>query len=173
MDPRTEATWLAAADLRNPTVTGRPREPVRRDFRRLLPYSWIPGETHLAGPGVETTDGSLVHAGTVYDGHGLQPGGSFVVRRRVTSEQPDWIFRTDRAATDLDTDTETAYVTYDDGEIVALHLNDGTVRWRGHLTVAAVPAIATALTVAGPGRLLIGTSDGRILDCSICRRAQD
>ncbi|MFI5490702.1 PQQ-binding-like beta-propeller repeat protein [Micromonospora echinaurantiaca] len=59
-----------------------------------------------------------------------------------------------------------AYVAYDDGEIVALDLHDGTVRWRRQLTVAGVPAVPTALTVAGPGRLLIGTSDGRILDCS-------
>ncbi|WP_329108697.1 hypothetical protein OG792_08605 [Micromonospora sp. NBC_01699] len=165
--PAPSEAWLAAAELKNPTVTGRPREPAERDIRRLLPYSWTPGETHFAGPGVETMDGTLVHTGTVYNGQGLQPGGSFVVRRRVSSEQPDWIFRTDRAATDLDADAETVYITYGDGEIVALHPDDGTVRWRGHLTIAAVPAIPTALTVAGPGRLLIGTSDGRILDCSI------
>lgn len=164
--PKPREAWLAAADLQDPPIAGHPREPTEREFRRLLPYSWTPGETHFAGPGVETTDGSLVHAGTVYRGHGLQPGGSFVVRRKVTSGEPRWVFRTDRKATDLDADAETAYVAYGDGEIVALDLYDGTVRWRRQLTVAAVPAIPTALTVAGPGRLLIGTSDGRILDCS-------
>lgn len=164
--PEPSEAWLAAADLKDPPIAGRPCEPTEREFRRLLPYSWTPGETHFAGPGVETTDGSLVHAGTVYHGHGLQPGGSFVVRRKVTSGEPRWVFRTDRKATDLDADAETAYVAYDDGEIVALDLHDGTVRWRRQLTVAGVPAIPTALTVAGPGRLLIGTSDGRILDCS-------
>lgn len=158
--------WLAAADLKGPPIAGRPRDPTEREFRRLLPYSWTPGETHFAGPGVETTDGSLLYAGTVYHGHGLQPGGSFVVRRKVTSGEPRWVFRTDRKATDLDAEAEPAYVAYDDGEIVALDLHDGTVRWRRQLTVAGVPAIPTALTVAGPGRLLLGTSDGRILDCS-------
>lgn len=64
---------------------------------------------------------------------------------------------------------ETVYVTYDDGEIVGLGLRDGDVRWRRHLAVAGVPVVAAALTVAGPGRLLIGTTDGRILDCSAVR----
>ncbi|MDQ0578254.1 hypothetical protein [Streptomyces rishiriensis] len=69
-------------------------------------------------------------------------------------------------ATDLDHDVETVYVTYDDGEIVGLDLHDGKVRWRQHLTVAGVPVVATALTVTEPSRLLIGTTDGRLLDCS-------
>lgn len=68
-----------------------------------------------------------------------------------------------RSDTDLDADAETAYVAYDDGEVV--DLDDGIMRWRRPLSVAGVPAIPTALTVVGPGRLLIGTSDGRILDC--------
>jgi hypothetical protein len=164
--PGPSEAWLAAADLKGPPIVGRPREPTEREFRRLLPYSWTPGEAHFAGPGVETMDGSLVYAGTVYHGHGLQPGGSFVVRREVTSGELRWVFRTDRKATDLDADAEAAYVAYDDAEIVALDLHDGTVRWRRQLTVAGVPAIPTALTAAGPGRLLIGTADGRILDCS-------
>ncbi|MCC9705126.1 hypothetical protein E4N62_07595 [Streptomyces sp. MNU76] len=58
------------------------------------------------------------------------------------------------------------YVTYDDGELVALDPDDGTVRERRHLAVGAVRVLPTALTVAGPGRLLIGTSDGRALVCT-------
>ncbi|WP_457513701.1 hypothetical protein [Streptomyces sp. TE33382] len=61
---------------------------------------------------------------------------------------------------------ETVYVTYDDGEIIGLDLHHGNVRRRRHLTVAGMPVVATALTVADPGRLLIGTTDGRLLDCS-------
>ena len=163
--PGPPEVWLAAAHLQHPPRGGRPREPSKQDFRRLLPYSCVSGETHFAGPGVETMDGSLVYAGTVYRGR-----GSFVVRRGLTADQPYWIFRADRPSTDLDADAETVYVTYDDGEIVALHLGDGTVRWRGTLTVAGMPVIASALTVAAPDRLLIGTSDGRILDCSITGR---
>ncbi|WP_406323430.1 PQQ-binding-like beta-propeller repeat protein [Streptomyces sp. NBC_01637] len=159
--------WLAAASPEAIPVAERPREPAEAEVRRLFPYSWTPGETHFAGPGVETAEGDLVHAGTVYHGHGLQPGGSFVVRRKTTTGEPTWVFRTDRKATGLDSDTDTVYVTYDDGEIVGLDLRDGTLRWRWHLTVAALTVLPTALTVAGLGRLLIGTSDGRLLVCSV------
>ncbi|MBM9510086.1 outer membrane protein assembly factor BamB family protein [Actinacidiphila acididurans] len=88
-------------------------------------------------------------------------------RREAADGAPGWVFRTDAGATDLDADAETAYVGYEDGEIVGLDLRDGTVRWRRHLTVGAVLVVPTALTVAGPGRLLIGTDDGRVLECSV------
>ncbi|WP_327129666.1 hypothetical protein [Streptomyces sp. NBC_01727] len=92
---------------------------------------------------METADGDLVYADVVYHGHGLQPGGSFVVRRAVASAEPIWVFRTERKATDLDHDTETVYVTYDGGEIVGLDLREGNVRWRRHLAVAGVPVVAS------------------------------
>ena len=158
--------WLAAAELRPVPVAERPYEPTPEEGRRMFPYSWTPNETHFAGPGTETTDGDLIHAGTVYHGHGLQPGGSFVVRRDTTHGEPTWVFRTDRKATALDHDEDTVYVAYDDGEIVGLGLRDGEVRLRRHLTVAGVPVVATALTVSQQGRLLLGTADGRLLDCS-------
>ncbi|MEW2554507.1 hypothetical protein AB0957_22585 [Streptomyces zhihengii] len=161
--------WLAAVDPEAIPLVERPREPREAEVDRLCPYSWAPGEIHFGGPGVETADGDLIHAGTVYHGHGLQPGGSFVVRRMVADSNLTWIFRTDGKATALDNDMETVYVTYDDGEIVGLDLLDGSVRWRRHLTVAEVPVVATAMTVTEPGRLLIGTTDGRILDCSTVR----
>ncbi|MFE7385564.1 hypothetical protein ACFU9F_34985 [Streptomyces zhihengii] len=87
----------------------------------------------------------------------------------VADSNLTWTFRKDRKATALDNDMETVYVTYDDGEIVGLDLLDGSVRWRRHLTVAEVPVVATAMTSTEPGRLLIGTTDGRILDCSTVR----
>ncbi|WP_203840426.1 PQQ-binding-like beta-propeller repeat protein [Winogradskya humida] len=158
---------IAAANLRVPSVGGRPRQPGRRRFHRLMPFSWVRGETHRPGPGVETFDGDLVYAGTVHHGHGLQPGGSFVVRRRMPGGEPRWVFRTDHAPTAVDAGPRTAYVTYADGELVALDLADGAVRWRTHVTVAGIPVLPTAVTVAARGRLLIGTSDGRILDCGV------
>nr|BFD88706.1 hypothetical protein KitaXyl93_00660 [Kitasatospora sp. Xyl93] len=134
--------------------------------RPLFPLSWEPGETHLPGPGAEADDGDLVHAGTVHHGHGLRPGGSFVVRRSGTDGTPRWIFRTDHVATDLDTDPDTAYLGYRNGDVLALDLHTGAPRWRHRLTVAGVPVIPTALTATGPGRLLVGTADGRVLDCA-------
>lgn len=156
--PRTrrgpQQHWLS---VRSPGSTG---------LQRLFPFSWESGQTHFPGPGAETADGDLVHAGTVYDGRGLQPGGSFVVRRAATDGTPRWVFRTDHVATDLDTDPDTAYLAYRNGELLALDLHDGTLRWRHRLTVAGVPAVPTALTAVGPGRLLVGTADGRVLDCA-------
>ncbi|MFC8453083.1 hypothetical protein [Kitasatospora sp. NPDC057223] len=146
--------WLAA---RSPTGPG---------ARPLFPFSWEPGQTHFPSPGAETGDGDLVYAGTVHDGRGLQPGGSFVVRRAADDGTPRWIFRTDHVATDLDTGPDTAYLSYRKGELLALDLHDGTLRWRHNLTVAGAPAVPTALTATEPGRLLVGTSDGRILDCA-------
>ncbi|MFG3055460.1 hypothetical protein ACGFZP_31570 [Kitasatospora sp. NPDC048239] len=147
--------WLAARSSRG---TG---------THPLFPLSWEPGQTHFPGPGVETGDGDLVYAGTIYDGRGLQPGGSFVVRRAAADGAPRWIFRTDHVATDLDTAADTAYLAYRNGELLALGLHDGTPRWRHRLTIAGVPAVPTALTATEPGRLLVGTSDGRILECAV------
>ncbi|MCF2533289.1 hypothetical protein LZ495_39565, partial [Yinghuangia sp. KLBMP8922] len=161
--------WLAVAEPEPATVAGRPREPEKAGGRRLSPYAWIPGETHFAGPGIETADGDLVHAGSVHHGAGLQPGGSFVVRRTPEGGDPVWVFRTDRIATDLDLDhgADCVYVTYGDGELVVLDLHDGSVRRRLHLAVAGLRVVATALTVTGPGRMLVGTNDGRLLDCAM------
>ncbi|MGV9266117.1 hypothetical protein ACWDRR_15815 [Kitasatospora sp. NPDC003701] len=143
------------------------RSPEGPAAQPRFPFSWEPGETHFPGPGAETDDGDLVHAGTVYHGHGLQPGGSFVVRRAATDGAPRWVFRTDHVATDLDTGPDTAYLAYRNGELLALDLHDGTLHRRHRLTVAGVPAVPTALTATGPGRLLVGTADGRVLDCAI------
>jgi hypothetical protein len=159
--PGPFAAWLSAADPVPSAIDGRPRE--AGELRRLFPYSWLPGESHFAGPGVEIADGSLVCAGTVYDGRGLQPGGSFVTRRDMATGSPRWIFRTNHPAADLDAGTDTAYVAYRDGEIVALDLDNGSMRWRWRLR----GIFPTALTVARANRLLVGTSDGRILDCRI------
>jgi hypothetical protein len=155
--------WLSAADPLPAATDGRPLG--SGELRRLFPYSWVPDETHFAGPGVEAEDGSLVYAGTVHDGRGLQPGGAFVIRRDMTTGNPLWVFRTDHSAVDLDADADTAYVASRDGEILAVDLQDGSVRQRWRLR----GIFPTALTVTGAGRLLVGTSDGRALDCRVAR----
>ncbi|MFF2194405.1 hypothetical protein [Streptomyces sp. NPDC058157] len=157
--------WVATAELTSGRESGRPVEPAQKDTRRLFPYSWVPEEEHFGGPGVEAADGSLVHAGTVFRQR-RQPGDSFVVRRDASDGSPRWVFRTDRSATALTADASTVFTAYDDGEIVALSLDDGTVLRRDHLTLGDVSVIPTALTVTPSGRLLIGTRDSRILVCS-------
>ncbi|MEV6475437.1 hypothetical protein [Streptomyces sp. NPDC051657] len=53
------------------------------------------------------------------------------------------------------------------GELLALDATTGTLSARGHVHVRGVPVIPTALTVTGPGRLLLGTGDGRVLTCHV------
>ncbi|GAA1648846.1 PQQ-binding-like beta-propeller repeat protein [Actinoplanes couchii] len=161
---RSKKYWLAAAEFPGPSV---PRLPSPSEFHRLFPFSWEPNETHFAGPGVEAADGSLIHAGTVYNGLGLQPGGAFVVSRNLQTGTPNWVFRSDHPATALDANEKTIYIAYNDGEVVALNLRSGTPEWHHYVTLSGVPVVSTALTTPSPGRLLLGTTDGRILDCSV------
>ncbi|WP_061292740.1 PQQ-binding-like beta-propeller repeat protein [Herbidospora cretacea] len=133
----------------------------RTDWGRVPPRSVTSYD--LVGPRIPAPrpDGrEAARAAVTRLGKGWEP------RRNVHAvEAPLWIFRTDRPATALDAGDDAVYVAYDDGEIVVLDLHTGTVRGRGPLTIGAVSVLPTALTVAGPGRLLVGTGDGRILDC--------
>ncbi|MDF4251502.1 PQQ-binding-like beta-propeller repeat protein [Streptomyces sp. WMMB303] len=132
-------------------------------LQRLFPHSWVPEEHHFGGPAVEIGQ-SLVYAGAVHHGQGLQPGGAYVVRRSLNGSV-QWQYRTDHPATDLDTDGDTVYVAYNSGALTALDANDGSVRWHTELKVGGAPTTALSLAVAPQGHLIIGTVDGRILEC--------
>ncbi|MFG3318177.1 PQQ-binding-like beta-propeller repeat protein [Streptomyces sp. NPDC048171] len=136
-------------------------------LRRLFPHSWVPEEHHFGGPGVEMGQ-SLVYAGTVHHGQGLQPGGAYVVRRSLNGSV-QWQYRTDHPATALDTDGDSVYVAYNSGVLTALDAGDGSVRWHMELKVDGAPTTALSLAVAPQGHLLIGTVDGRILDARLGR----
>ncbi|MEU8773498.1 PQQ-binding-like beta-propeller repeat protein [Streptomyces sp. NPDC048606] len=157
--------WVSTAEPQPGEASDRPAEPEETSVRRLFPYSWVPGAPHICGPGVETADGSLIHAGSVLRRRD-RPGYSYVVRRDASDGTPHWLFRPDSSATALDADATTAFIACEDGEIVALGVDDGAVLWRHRLALGNLPLIPTALTVTRSGRLLIGTHDGRILLCS-------
>ncbi|WP_162929232.1 hypothetical protein [Streptomyces sp. YIM 130001] len=155
--------WVVAVD---PAGTdGEPR------VRPLFPHDWETGHAHLfGGPGVEVGAGEsqdLVHAGTVFEGAVLRPGTAFVVRRSLGDGAARWVFTADSPVTALDGDEDTVYVTLNSGELVALRGSDGTVRWRQRLELGGHPVVPLSLVLTGPGRLLIGTVDGRIIDCSV------
>ncbi|MGW4895876.1 outer membrane protein assembly factor BamB family protein [Kitasatospora sp. NPDC004240] len=165
--------WVVAVD---PPEDGGDGEPV---IRRLFPLEWDAerGRHLFGGPALRLTDaevragtgggtgGALVHAGAVHDGHGLQPGGVFIVRRRFPDGAPQWEFTGDHPVTALDTDGTTVYATLTSGELLALDAADGTPRWRTRLRVNGIPTTGLSLAVAGAGRLVVGTMDGRILLC--------
>ncbi|MFE2288637.1 PQQ-binding-like beta-propeller repeat protein [Streptomyces sp. NPDC059443] len=134
-------------------------------LRRLFPHSWVPEEHHFGGPAVEVGQ-SLVYAGAVHDGGGLQSGGAYVVRRSLNGAV-QWQHRADHPVTAVDTDGDTVYVAYNSGALTALDADDGTVRWHTELEVEGAPTTALSLAVTPLGHLLIGTVDGRILDCPL------
>ncbi|MET9693622.1 hypothetical protein ABZY81_35205 [Streptomyces sp. NPDC006514] len=171
-EPVDEEQWLAVVDADRTTDPTRLVRPDVERIRRLFPWSWEPGEIHFGGPGVWTGGSDLVMATVRYDGHVGGPKQGFVTRRSIgedSSGTPRWVFRVDHTATALDIDpsTDTVLVALRGGEVIALDAKTGTLRARGHVHVRGVPVIPTALTVAGPGRLLLGTADGRVLACHL------
>ncbi|MFE2296702.1 PQQ-binding-like beta-propeller repeat protein [Streptomyces sp. NPDC059445] len=135
--------------------------------RRLFPHSWDPREHHFGGPAAEIGR-SLVYAGAVHDWAGPQPGGAYVVRRSLDGAVR-WQHRMDHPATALDVDEDTVYVACNSGALTALDAEGGTVRWRTELEIEDTPTTALSLAVTPDGHLLIGTVDGRILECSVRR----
>ncbi|SCE36250.1 PQQ-like domain-containing protein [Streptomyces sp. DvalAA-14] len=139
--------------------------------RALFPLEWDSArQGHLfGGPGVYLHDGlgaSVVHAGAVHDGAGLLRGNAFVVRRVLPDGEPAWVFHADSSPTAVDTDGVTVYAAFSNGELVASDARTGTVRWRQNITVGGVEAVALSLALH-ESRLLLGTWDGRILDCLV------
>ncbi|GAA3589927.1 hypothetical protein [Kribbella ginsengisoli] len=143
-------------------------DPYALTVRRLFPLDWQGSRQLFGGPGVMLED-DLVHAGTVYDSSGLQPGGSFVVRRALADGSAYWVFTTDSPATAIGELNGVLYVGYANGDLVALDAALGNVRWRTRFTLDGQPAIPLSLATAAPNRLVIGTTDGRIADCRVRR----
>ncbi|MEV0645270.1 hypothetical protein AB0I28_08390 [Phytomonospora sp. NPDC050363] len=138
------------------------------DLDRLFPLEWEagPGRHLFGGPGV-VSGGTLVHAGTVHHGHGLLPGNAFVVARDFTGGSARWVHAGDIPVTALDTDGERVYAAFNSGELLVLDLENGEVLHREELVVRGRPVVALSLALDGPGRLLAGTVDGRILDFAL------
>ncbi|MET8908519.1 hypothetical protein [Micromonospora sp. NPDC004551] len=147
-------------------------DPPDGRVRRLFPLEWDASRGgHLyggAGAYVEDSSGpALVHTGVVHDGAGLLPGNAFVVRRAYPGGAAQWAFTADHQATALDVDHDLVYVAFNSGELVVLDAHDGTVRLRQELRLGGHCVVPLSLTRLAPGRLAIGTLDGRILDCTV------
>jgi hypothetical protein len=147
--------WVVAADAHEGSV------------RPLFPLEWDPSrDAYLfGGCGVHLDDGSgpaLVHTGAVHHDYGLMPGNVFVVRRAYPGGELQWVFTADHLATALDADDEFVYVAFNSGVLVVLRAADGAVHARHEL--GAVPL---ALVRLGPGRVAVGTLDGRVFVCSL------
>ncbi|RJO70670.1 hypothetical protein D5S18_26020 [Nocardia panacis] len=152
--------WVVAVD----TPHGR--------VRRLFPLEWDASRGgHLfGGCGAYLDDRAgpaLVHAGAVHDRAGLLAGNTFVARRKYPTGEPQWVFTADHQATSLDVDADFVYVTFNSGELIILRTVNGAVRTRQQLRVNGHRVVPLSLARVGANRLVIGTLDGRVLDCSV------
>ncbi|MER7819619.1 hypothetical protein [Streptomyces sp. NPDC096153] len=155
----SERQWVVA--LEREVTDGTP------SVRRLFPLDWDGDRTmHVfAGPGTQVGDDALVHAATLHDHRGLLRHNAFVLRRRLADGAPQWVHGCDEPVTALDGDGRTVYAAHRSGSIVALDAGNGRPRWERVLHVSGRPVVPLSLTAPHAGRLLVGTVDGRILDC--------
>ncbi|MFI0446603.1 PQQ-binding-like beta-propeller repeat protein [Actinomadura sp. 6N118] len=147
-------------------------DPLTHAVTDLFPLEWDSArDGHLFGGPVayicDAAGEALVHGGAVHNGRGLLPGNAFVVRRALPGGSPTWVFTTDHNVTSLDVADGTVYAAFTSGTVVALDAITGATRWSHPLRVGANPAIALSLTAPSPGRVVLGTTDGRILDCAV------
>lgn len=139
------------------------------ELRRLFPLDWEPGRgCHLfPGPAVRLDGDALVQAAVVRDAGKAPARNAFVVRRRLPDGTPEWVFAADEPVTALDADEDTVYAAHRSGEVVALDARTGSPRLRHRLRVDGQVVVPLSLAAAGAGRFLVGTVDGRILDCAL------
>ncbi|MFG3093083.1 hypothetical protein ACGGAI_36390 [Streptomyces antibioticus] len=162
--PDDDSPWIHAIDP--PGAHG------PATVRALFPLRWDPASAIQPwyGPAVELSD-SLVHAGRSYE-----PGatyldsreGTYVASRQLPDGHARWVHLTDKPLADLDGDERRVYVVYLNGEVEILDAATGEVRARHTLRAHghAVTPVSAAYR-ADQRRLVVGTLDGRILDCSV------
>ncbi|MFI0357472.1 hypothetical protein [Actinomadura sp. 9N407] len=133
------------------------------EVRWLFPLEWETKVDRIifGGPAVHV-DGALVHGGGLAARRGRMADSEYIVRRRLPDGAVDWLFRGDFIVTALEADGDTVYAALRSGEILALDAADGTVRWR-----AGIPGAPLSMSLDRDGRLLIGTVEGRVLDCEV------
>lgn len=147
-------------------------DPSSARARQLFPLEWDAsrGRHLFGGSGAYLEDAAgrtLIHGGAVHDSAGLLVGNAFVVRRQYPTGEPQWIFTADREVTALDADGTFVYVVFTSGELVVLRAEDGAVHVRQDLRIAGHPVVPLSLARVGPGRLAVGTLDGRMLVVSV------
>ncbi|MEU3794566.1 hypothetical protein AB0F07_33030 [Streptomyces fructofermentans] len=165
--PDGDAPWVNAIDP--PGAHG------PATVRALFPLRWDP-ESALQpwyGPAVELAD-TLVHAGRSYERgatYAKAREGTYVVSRGLPGGEARWVHRTDKPLADLDGDEGKLYVVYLTGEVETLDTATGEVRARHTLRAHGHPVTpVSAAYRADQQRLVVGTVDGRILDCSVPER---
>ncbi|MFF3349057.1 hypothetical protein [Streptomyces sp. NPDC002779] len=138
----------------------------------LFLLSWDPASALQLwyGPAIEVTD-ALIHAGRSYKRgatYGDAREGTYVVSRRLPDGESLWVYGTDKPLADLDGGERRVYVVYLTGEVETLDTATGEVMARHTLRAHGHPVTpVSAAYRAEQRRLVVGTVDGRVLDCSV------
>jgi hypothetical protein len=162
--PDGDAPWIHA--IEPPGVHG------PATVRALFPLQWDPASVlqPWCGPAVELGD-TLVHAGRSYERGRTSAEareGTYVVSRRLPDGTARWVYESDQPLAGLDGDERTVYVVYLTGEVEALDPATGEVRDRYTLRAHGHPVTPVSVAFrADQRRLVVGTVDGRILDCTV------
>lgn len=114
--------------------------------------SWLPAEEleWSVDPVVEV-EGTLVCKGPEITRH--RPDGEIL-----------WHLTVDHPVTAFHVDGSLLYVALNSGALLGVDFDAGAVLWQQELSVHGQPSVGSSLASADSG-LLIGTVDGRILDC--------
>lgn len=152
--------WVVAVDTKRASV------------RRLFPLEWDTRRNGrlFGGPGAFVDDEkgpAILHAGALHDGSGLVPGNAFVARRSYPDGDLAWVFTADYQVTAIDTRDQVVFACLNSGEFVVLRSRDGSVLGRQQVTVDGHRVVPLSVATAGRNRVLIGTLDGRLLDCAV------
>ncbi|WP_143642000.1 hypothetical protein [Streptomyces viridochromogenes] len=162
--PDGDAPWI--------NVIEPPGEQGQAVLRALFPLRWDPASTlqPWCGPALELTD-ALVHAGRSYRRgatYAEAREGTYVVSRGLPDGAARWVYETDKPLADLDGDEQRVYVAFLTGEVEILDAATGEVRARHTLSVHGHPVTPMSMAYrSDQRRLVVGTVDGRILDCSV------
>lgn len=173
-EPSSITRWVCAIDP--------PSSSSGAALRRLFLLDWTPGGDRLVqgGPGafiVGEQGHSVLHGGRVFE-PAAQAEHYFVVRRRYPDGALEWVTGLDADPVGIDILADRCVAVLANGEAVVLDLADGWVlstsrlsSGSGHpvipLCVAAVGGHRLGGGLADGERIVIGTLDGRILECDL------
>ncbi|MFE5484058.1 hypothetical protein [Streptomyces sp. NPDC056527] len=162
--PDGDAAWIHA--IEPPGAHG------PATVRALFPLHWDPASAlqPWCGPAVELGD-TFVQAGRSHERgptFAEARNGTYVVNRRLPDGAARWVYETDQPLAGLDGDERTVYVVYLTGEVEMLDTATGEVRDRCTLRAHGHPVTPMSVVFrADQRRLVVGTVDGRILDCTV------
>lgn len=164
--------WVAVADPDRDEPTVRPLFPVApseeaADLTEIGAAVELDGRALIYATAWSRTGPELDVEGPVAD---ARHSATLVTRRRLPDGEVGWQFVVGGQVLALEAAAAIVYLSLSSGLLVALDVTTGDVLWTHPLVVAGLPSTGLALALAGTGRLLVGTAEGRVADCAVPAR---